>query len=265
MTTTNGTVSCGMWRGITTPAGWEPMKLPTEMVAKAEAKRSDAKVFAKYAAACAMALDLSADGLTRDGKALKEADLFIALLDGHLEAVAQAEAVRKAAEQAKAEALAKAQRMTKLEADIKEAQAKGGITYEMMLAWANIARESGAYLVMHGGTDQGSGISVRFTQAPKEASAPRAPRETGGGSKGGTETRVSAYAEALRFQAKGNAPHNITRTGTTKADYKYFDHGKEVTEALAKYLQRVYADAPVGISLKGYDERRKAAKGNASA
>lgn len=259
---TEAALTCGMWRGITTPMGWAPPTVPSDMVGKAEAKRSDAKGFTKYCAIIAAVLELSADGLVRDGKVVKEADLVVNILDGIKEAAEAANALRKQAEQVKAEALARAQRMEKLEADIKEAQAKGGITYEQMLAWANVARESGAYLTMHGGTDQGSGISIRFTQAAQVATAPRAPREAGGGNKGGTETRSSAYAEVMRERKKMGAscPHNIFRDGNKADGWTYRDGLNILTEPLSKYLQRVYPTCQAAVTLRGYDDRRKAAK-----
>lgn len=258
---TDVAMTCGMWRGITTPAGWLPPVSDAMPGMFAKLATKEGKEASKYANACAMALELSADGMVRDGKALKEADLFIALAEADKEAKEAAAALRAAAEQAKMEANARAQRVTNLVVTIKEAQVKGGITYEMMLTWANIARESGAYLTMHGGTDNGAGIDVRFTQAAqvKEAGAPRAPRETGGGSKGGAETRTSAYAAALQAQKVAGCPHNVTRTGNKEDGYTYSDHGKVIVGPLTKYLHGTYPKQGGAAILDEYDARRAAA------
>lgn len=267
MTTETTTLPSTLFRGIYIPLpNWTPPAITEPLLGKAKAKREaeDEKGIAKYAgnAALALGLDDLVEGMTRDGKPIKPADLFLAMLDGQMEAEALAEVRRKEAEAARNLHKAKMEKVGKLEAEMKAAIAANpeAVTYTVMKGWADLAKEHEAFLVFHGGEGEGSGPALRFKGAAREASGePRAPRATGGGSQGGKETRVSAYAEAKRFQKKGGAPHDISRTGE-KGSYKFFDHGKALDGPLSRYLQTTYPTAPVTASLKGYDERRKAAK-----
>lgn len=263
------TLPSTLFRGIYVPsATWQPPVITEPLLSKAKAKRAEGeKPFIKYAinGALAMGLDELVEGMTFNGKPIRPEYLFATILEHQVEAEEAAAKRRAEAEEARKAHEAKVAKVAGLEVEMKKAIAEKpeAVTWTMLLGWATIAKESDAFLSIHGGEGEGAGLFLRFKGTASSTGAPRAPRATGGGNKGGTETRVSAYAEAKRFQKKGGAPHDITRTGV-KGSYAFFDHGKAIAGPLSKYLQATYSTCPCSESLKGYDARRKEAKKNAA-
>jgi hypothetical protein len=255
-----------LFQGIFIPvADYKPAPLPPEMFERAKAKRGDEKALLKYMNIVAGALEMDTEGMTRDGKVIKGADLALAIFTAQVDAE-EAEAKRRAeAEAARKAHQAKMERIATLETTIKEAVKAnpGKVTYADLQGWANEAKEAEAFLVIHGGEGEGSGIALRFKGAAPASGGGGKGRGTGGGKKGGTETRTSAWAEARRGMKKGDA-FRIRRETMADGSRAYFDDtkgGQRIEGALSRYLLATYPDSIAAKSIKGYEERRKAAKG----
>lgn len=270
---TDTTPTSTLFMGIYIPvADFKPTPIPEPMYSIAKAKVDDDKALAKYLATVAAALDVMVDGMTRDGKAIKPADLVGATLAWQMEAEAEAARRKEAAEAARKEAEARAARLADLDKAIKAAlgdpKEAGKVTYTTLKGWADQAAKEGAYIAFHGGDGDGAGLFLRFKGASTPgASTGGAGRPTGGGKKGGTETRTSAYAEAVRGMKKGD-PFAIRRVKEADGSWAYFDDargGLRLTMPLSRYLLAEYPDSLAARSIKGYEERRKAAKAGATA
>lgn len=257
---TDTTPTSTLFMGIYIPvADFKPTVIPEPMFSIAKGKRGDEKALSKYLASVAVALDLDTEGMTRDGKPIGAADLAAAIFAWQVEAEEAAERRRKEAEAARKAHEAKVQRLATLEARIKdETKANpGGVTYADLMTWAAQAAKDDAFIVIHGGTGEGAGIFLRH----KGAAPARAGRPTGGGKRGGTETRTSAYAEAIRGMRKGD-PFRIRRETMADGRRAYFDDargGLRLEIPLSRYLLAEYPDSHAARALRGYEERRKAA------
>lgn len=251
--------------GLTVPLTWVRPVIPEPMYSIAKGKLTDEKSLIKYARTCAAALEMESDGLlSSEGKPIKSEDLFIRCIQAQVEA-AEAEARRAAEAKVALDAYkAKMARVTALEAEMKEGIAKGPetITWAVMKSWADRAKEAEAFLAIHGGDGEGSGLTIRFKGSAPSGGGSGKGRATGGGKKGGTETRTSAWAEAKRGMKKGDT-FRIRRETLADGSRAYFDDtrgGLRIDTPLSKYVPATYPDSFAAKSIKGYEERRKAAK-----